>query len=162
MKGYVLVLLVAALLVPAAAFSMEERQEREGPERQMEMRNREMDMQQREAKMDFEQKVRQLELEQRKLQLERERLPKKRPLMDRPPVERLKDVVQKHKEGPHPLLLLIGVVHILAAVWVYTDIRERSRGSGLWVVITLLAGLLGALVYAVVRLGDTAIQKKTV
>jgi hypothetical protein len=29
-----------------------------------------------------------------------------------------------------------------------------NRGSGIWIVIVLLAGLLGALVYAVVRIGD--------
>jgi hypothetical protein len=34
------------------------------------------------------------------------------------------------------------------------DIRQLNRGSGLWIVIALLTGLLGALVYAVVRLGD--------
>jgi hypothetical protein len=49
---------------------------------------------------------------------------------------------------------VIVVVHILAAVWVYQDIRQRGCGSGLWVVIALLAGLLGTLVYAVVRIGD--------
>ena len=36
----------------------------------------------------------------------------------------------------------------------YVDIRSRKAGSGLWVVITLLAGFFGALIYAVVRLGD--------
>jgi len=51
---------------------------------------------------------------------------------------------------------LIGcaVVHILAAIWVYKDMRERSAGSGIWIAIALLAGLFGALVYALVRLGD--------
>lgn len=52
------------------------------------------------------------------------------------------------------LLMLCAVVHILAAVWVFQDIRARGAGSGIWIVIVLLAGLLGALVYAVVRLGD--------
>jgi hypothetical protein len=47
------------------------------------------------------------------------------------------------------------LVHILTAVWVYQDIKIRHVGSGIWVVIALLTGLLGAFVYAVVRLGDT-------
>ena len=58
------------------------------------------------------------------------------------------------------LLLLIAVVHILVAVWIYTDIRKLNRGSGLWIVIALLTGLLGTPVYAVVRLGDER-QKKS-
>ena len=46
------------------------------------------------------------------------------------------------------------VIHILLAVWVYQDIRRRNAGSGIWVVITLLTGLCGAAVYALVRLGE--------
>ena len=46
------------------------------------------------------------------------------------------------------------VVHILVSVWVIQDIRTRGTGSGIWIVIALIAGLLGTLVYAVVRLGD--------
>ena len=68
---------------------------------------------------------------------------------------------EKHeKEGPHLLLLLVLVVHILVAVWVYQDIRQRNSGSGIWIVVALLTGLLGVLVYAIVRLGDTR-EKKT-
>jgi hypothetical protein len=57
---------------------------------------------------------------------------------------------------PFCCLFLLGcaIVHILTAVWVFQDIRARGAGSGLWIVIALLAGLLGVLVYAVVRLGD--------
>ena len=52
------------------------------------------------------------------------------------------------------LLLICAIVHILVAIWVYMDIRQLTRGSGIWIVIALLTGLLGALVYAAVRLGD--------
>jgi hypothetical protein len=45
------------------------------------------------------------------------------------------------------------------AVWVYKDIRARECGSGIWVAVALLAGLFGALVYAVVRLGDSGKKK---
>lgn len=53
-------------------------------------------------------------------------------------------------------LLVLGtaVIHILLAVWVYQDLRRRNTGSGIWIVITLLAGLCGAAVYALVRLGE--------
>jgi len=52
--------------------------------------------------------------------------------------------------------MLLGalVIHILLAIWVSRDIRQKNSGSGIWVVVTLMAGLMGALVYAVVRLGD--------
>jgi hypothetical protein len=54
------------------------------------------------------------------------------------------------------LLVLLGstLIHILLATWVYQDLRKRNTGSGIWIVITLLAGLCGAAVYALVRLGE--------
>ena len=63
-----------------------------------------------------------------------------------------------HKSLLCLMLLGCAVVHVLVAVWVFQDIRVRGTGSGLWIVIALLAGLVGALVYAVVRLGE---MKKT-
>ena len=46
------------------------------------------------------------------------------------------------------------LMHVLLTVWVYRDIRQRNAGSGIWVVITLLSGFLGALLYALVRIGE--------
>lgn len=46
------------------------------------------------------------------------------------------------------------IVHILVSIWVYSDIRKRNSGSGIWVVIALLTGLFGTAVYALVRIGD--------
>ena len=46
------------------------------------------------------------------------------------------------------------IINVLLAIWVYKDIRKRNEGSGLWIVITLLAGFFGALLYAIIRLGD--------
>jgi hypothetical protein len=143
MKRYVTLFLAAVLFAPAAALCMEHAPQ-EDPGRQMELRNIELEMQRQEAKAQFEREMANLELQQRRMELERQgQAGPHRAIL--PP---------KPKDGGHPLLLLICVVHILTSVWVYMDIRERNRGSGLWVVITLLAGLLGALVYAVVRLGD--------
>ena len=61
-----------------------------------------------------------------------------------------------HHARPAFVLLMAGVaiIHILLAVWVYQDLRRRNTGSGIWIVITLLAGLCGAAVYALVRLGE--------
>jgi hypothetical protein len=129
------------MFAPAAVFSQElERQE--DPEYQMEMRGMAMEMEQRDAEMGFQQRMQELELEERQIELERLR--------------------RGHKHRPckkHPFLLLVLVVHILVAVWVYQDIRKRNAGSGIWIVIALLAGLLGVLVYAVVRIGDNDKRK---
>ena len=60
-----------------------------------------------------------------------------------------------HKGIICPIFMLLTIIiHILLAMWVYQDIRKRNRGSGIWIAIALLAGLLGAGVYAVVRIGD--------
>lgn len=64
-----------------------------------------------------------------------------------------------HCEGLKGLLFLwiltCIIVHILTAIWVFQDIQHRHVGSGLWVILALLTGLCGTLVYAIVRIGDT-------
>jgi uncharacterized membrane protein (DUF106 family) len=100
-----------------------------------EIQEREMELDQRRAEMQHENQMRELEIEKHRTQMKQ---------------------FQHHprKDKFMPLVLLCLVVHILVAIWVYQDIRTRGTGSGIWIVIALLAGLLGALVYAVVRLGD--------
>lgn len=44
--------------------------------------------------------------------------------------------------------------HVLLAVWVFTDIRKRGEGHGIFVALTLLGGFPAAVVYSLVRLGD--------
>ncbi|MGB2865218.1 MAG: hypothetical protein WBC05_17950 [Sedimentisphaerales bacterium] len=145
MKRYVLmsVLLVSMFACPAV---LSQEFEPEDMEIQMEMKEREMELQQLDTKMAMEREMQNLELEQRRMELERAR-------------EDL-DVDDDDDDddcggGLALLLLICVIVRILAAIWVYTDIRQLNRGSGIWIVIVLLAGLLGALVYAVVRLGDS-------
>ena len=141
-------MVLAAMLLPAFAVAREF-EEPQDVEWQMEMREREMELQQRKAEMDFAQRKQELELQGYKQKLENMRKPKEHP-----------GPVKPHKkDGPHPLLLLVMVVHILMAVWVYQDIRRRGYGSGIWIVIALLTGLLGTLVYAVVRLGNNEKKK---
>ncbi len=144
MKRYVLSMMLAIMFVPALAVAQEE-----GPEDfefQMEMQEREMELEYRNAEMDLERRMQELELEKRKIELEHMRRPKGQP-----------GHMKNHDDDDdlHPLLLLVLVVHILCAVWVYQDIRRRAGGSGIWIVIALLTGLLGTLVYAVVRLGES-------
>ncbi len=150
MKRYILGILLINMLVPTVVLcgEFEEMAEREEIERRMEMehRGREMELQNREAEMGFEREMQQLELEERRANIERER-------------EHAGHRERHGKKGAGPLLLLLLVVHILVAVWVYTDIRKLNSGSGIWIVIALLTGLLGTLVYAVVRMGDARTGK---
>ena len=139
-------MMLAAIFVPALAVAQEE-----GPDDldfQMEMHERKMGLQHREAQIEFERRMQELELEKRKIELEHMRRPKEQP-------GHMKNHDDDDDDDMHPLLLLLVVVHILCAVWVYLDIRQRASGSGIWIVIALLTGLLGTLVYAVVRLGES-------
>lgn len=135
MKRYVLMsLLLAGLFVCPAAFARDF--EREDVQFDMGIRERQMDIEHRQAQMDMEREMQQLELQERRANLERARDD------------------DDDEDEMHPLLLLLVVIHILLAVWVYMDIRQLNRGSGIWIVLVLLAGLFAALIYAVVRLGD--------
>ena len=113
--------------------------------RQLELKRQHLALQQREAEMDFEQKMRELELKKHYMALEQKQPPQTHP-----------DCFAHHRKGRmFPLLAICCIVHILVAVWVYQDLRRRNAGSGVWIAIALLTGLLGTLVYAVVRLGDS-------
>lgn len=93
-----------------------------------------------------------LKEQRHQLEMERQEFERQREQMER------QGQWPRHKGGHKPicamLMVMCLVVHILVAVWVFQDIRTRGTGSGIWIVIALIAGLLGALVYAVVRLGD--------
>jgi hypothetical protein len=145
MKQLLLISLLIALLIPTLAFceefderEMEIEHERDfdNLEHQMHMRRMEMRLQQEQAEMEYQQQMRELELQDRRMDLEN--------------AER----AAHHKDDMGPLLLICIIVNILTAIWVFQDIRNRGRGSGVWIVIALLTGLLGTLVYAVVRLGE--------
>jgi hypothetical protein len=142
MKRYVLSMMLAVMLLPTGLVA--QGPEREEMEFQREMRGRELEMQKLESEMDFHRKMQELELEKNKIELEHLRRSKEEPAHAEP----------HRKDGPHPLLLLVLVVNILTAVWVFQDIRQRGCGSGIWIVIALLTGLLGTLVYAIVRLSN--------
>lgn len=52
------------------------------------------------------------------------------------------------------LLALVAIINILLAVWIFTDIRKRGEGHGIFVALALLAGIPTAIIYALVRIGD--------
>jgi len=136
MKQCILIAMVMAVFVPAGAIAQEHEEGANSSERQMHQRNMELELEGREIELNFHREMKELELQQRR-----------------------NDV---HVRGHHSwkrgkckvLLLLCLLVHILTAVWVYKDIQQRKTGSGVWIVIALITGLLGTLVYAVVRIGD--------
>ena len=49
---------------------------------------------------------------------------------------------------------ILALVHVLLAGWVYTDIRKRGEGHGIFIVLALLGGIPAAMLYALVRIGD--------
>ena len=174
MKGYVLITILMAMFVSTAVFAQEPFEEGEAmPEEamereihmrnmqlelaeqearaevgermeQMELKKQHMALQEHEAEMDFNQKMRELELKKQHIKLRRQQKPQKHPAC----------FARCHKGRIIPFIIVCFIVHVLVAVWVYQDIRRRNSGSGIWIVVALLTGLLGALVYAVVRIGD--------
>ncbi len=106
------------------------------------------------AELEFANEMRELQLEQKRLELDRARRALEAPPPAPGPCKPGWDGPRcrmMHRAG---FLLLCLVVHLLLATWVVGDLRRRNAGSGLWIPVTLLTGLFGALVYAVVRLGD--------
>jgi uncharacterized membrane protein YhaH (DUF805 family) len=51
------------------------------------------------------------------------------------------------------ILFIIGlfVVWILLAVWVYRDAKKRGMEATLWLLLVLLTGIIGLIVYLIVR-----------
>lgn len=135
MKRLTLCVALVSLLLPGLTFCQEQDDLQRDPEYQMELQRMELEMENLRTKAEFERQMQEIELQGKKMRLEQAMNPR--------------------EGGPMAVLLILcAVVHVLAAVWIYQDIRHRNAGSGLWIVLGLLAGLLAALVYAVVRLGD--------
>ena len=64
----------------------------------------------------------------------------------------------KDLHGLVALFLLVALVfNILAAVWIYTDIRRRNEGPAIFIAMALIAGIPAAIIYALVRIGDRKI-----
>ncbi len=50
--------------------------------------------------------------------------------------------------------LVAFIFNILLAIWIFTDIRKRGEGSGIFIALALLAGIPAAIIYSLVRIGD--------
>lgn len=147
MKRYFFSVLLMSMLAYPVVFAQEP-----GPEdveQQMHLHKMQLELKNHEAELAFQQEMRQLELEKRRIELEQQQRVK----------GHFGPGMHGHKPGLGLFFFACFVVHILVAAWVYKDIRARECGSGIWIAIALLAGLFGALVYAVVRLGDIGKKK---
>lgn len=72
-------------------------------------------------------------------------------------------LAERHPRLAHlvGLILVCGVVcNILLAVWIFTDIRKRGEGSGIFIALALIAGIPTAIIYSLVRIGDKAAEAK--
>ncbi len=66
-----------------------------------------------------------------------------------------KSKAMKDLGGLIGLCLLVGFIfNILVAIWIFSDIRKRGEGSGIFVVLALLAGIPAGVIYALARIGD--------
>jgi|GEM_PF-1623536 Flp pilus assembly protein TadB len=60
----------------------------------------------------------------------------------------------------HAIALVLMIVHIILAVWVYSDVQKRGvPGRGIFIVLVLLAGVPMSILYALVRIGDKVGEK---
>ena len=100
------------------------------------------------ARNELNEQRHQLEMQWQELEHQRDQIRQQSPLHK--PMWKM----ERFKPFCFVVMVMCLIVHVLAAVWVFQDIRIRGTGSGIWIVIALIAGLPGALVYAVVRLGD--------
>ena len=51
------------------------------------------------------------------------------------------------------ILLIPFIIGLLIAIWVYKDAKKRGMSGGLWLLIVILFGLLGLIIYLIVRRG---------
>lgn len=49
------------------------------------------------------------------------------------------------------LVIVFYVIAILIAIWVYTDAKKRDMNAAVWLLIVLLTGCIGCIIYLVVR-----------
>ena len=47
--------------------------------------------------------------------------------------------------------LAIFIVWIILAIWVYKDAKKRGENAVLWLLVVLLTGIIGLIVYLIVR-----------
>ena len=147
-------IVVGALLISPAAAQEEEAPSAEGMERSAQA----LELLAREAKIQFEQRRQEIELNAMEARMGFEREEHEAEMAERRAKAERRTKAGRHGKdngGGALVLAWILVVHILLTIWVCKDMREKKIGRTLWVPIVLLAGICGAVLYAIVRLADT-------
>ena len=49
------------------------------------------------------------------------------------------------------MVIIFYVISILIAIWVYKDAKKRDMNATVWLLIVLLTGCIGCIIYLVVR-----------
>ncbi len=49
------------------------------------------------------------------------------------------------------IVVIFYVIGILLAIWVYTDAKKRDMNAAVWLLVVLLTGCIGCIIYLVVR-----------
>ena len=52
---------------------------------------------------------------------------------------------------PIILVIVFFVVGLLLAIWVYKDAKKRDMNAAVWLLIVLVTGCIGCIIYLVVR-----------
>jgi len=140
MRHAVLMAAVVAMVLATAAQTAAAQEEEEIPYAEgIEHQMMDLELRQREDEAEFDCQERELELEERRLE-----------------IDRMRGKGPGHQDGGHGFfILLVIITNILLTVWVCKDMREQKIGRALWVPIVLLAGVFGAILYAIVRVADT-------
>ena len=147
MKYMVWTVVVATMFVLSAAPAAAAETDTDTPtDEQIEQHQKLLDIKALEAEFEHQQSIRELELEERRIEIDR--------------MQNGRRWTQNPHHGGGGLLLVIVVTNILLTVWVCKDMSEQKIGRALWVPITLLAGVFGALVYSIVRNTDIRAKAK--
>ena len=126
------------------------------PARGLEMRKQALEIEARESEIQFRRQMQEVELQKQRMEIEKQKQGWGQP-GQWPQGKRCHGGAALH--GLLAMLMVVcTVVHVLLTVWVYQDIRKRNAGSSLWIAITLLTGIPGALIYVLTRLGDNRQQ----
>ncbi|MHA2060947.1 MAG: zinc ribbon domain-containing protein [Candidatus Sifarchaeia archaeon] len=59
-----------------------------------------------------------------------------------------------------PIMAAIFIVAILLAVWVYRDAEKRGESGILWLIIVLITGIIGLIIWLIVRGDKPVISSK--
>ena len=49
------------------------------------------------------------------------------------------------------MVIVFYIISILIAIWVYKDAKKRDMNATMWLLIVLLTGCIGCIIYLVVR-----------